>query len=544
MSDITSSQGAHSAAQKLSTAAKGQSGAQRAQRRPVSASREAAPETRQRIAGQPPTPSQAHALAQVACAQLDQRLDTIAREAARLAEQADQTATSRRAVGSIRTEVERARSVASALERLIALERAPLRLGQVEVSDLLIAALSRWKTRAPERTFELALPGHEPKLLGDGALIEQAIEGLIAWTAARSGPGDIRVSLRPTHPAETAADDITIAVRCPLHAADSVQPARLFERVTSTHGDDVGGLELTLARAVAERHGGRAWAEYSAMEQALTLSLALPTTPSAVMAEDQVGGAAGGAHDPEDVMLGESAPELARARRVIVVAHADARMGRYLRANLEAAELSAKAATTLGAALKLIELEEPDLVLLDLALPDDQQREPLARVLARTTAPIIALGAGADPSACVHALDLGAADYITQPLSVEETLARIRRALRPQPGHAADARRRVITCGDLVIDDAQRLVTVGGAPAQLSKTEYRLLRALAQNLGKTLSHEALLAQVWGPAYSEEIEFIWVYIRRLRRKIEPDPARPRYILTAPGVGYRLALPSAH
>ncbi|HET9110858.1 MAG TPA: response regulator transcription factor, partial [Ktedonobacterales bacterium] len=251
----------------------------------------------------------------------------------------------------------------------------------------------------------------------------------------------------------------------------------------------------------------------------------------------------GNVDDAVDDAIGGNAPALARARRVVVVAHADARMGRYLRANLEAAEFSAKSATTLGAALKLIELEEPDLVLLDLALPDDQEREPLARALARTTAPIIALGLGADPSACVWALDAGAADYIAQPLSVEETLARIRRTLRPRQGHSADVRQRVITCGDLVIDDTQRLVTVSGAPAPLSKTEYRLLRTLAQNLGKTLSHEALLAQVWGPAYSAEIEFIWVYIRRLRRKIEPDPACPRYILTVPGVGYRLAQPAA-
>ncbi|HZC04124.1 MAG TPA: winged helix-turn-helix domain-containing protein [Ktedonobacterales bacterium] len=493
-----------------------------------------------------PTPaqSQARALARAGRAQLDQRLDTIMREVARLTELAEQTATTRRASGAIRAEIERARSVAAALERLIALERVSLRLGQVEVSDLLIAALSHWKTRAPERTFELALPGHEPKLLGDGALIEQAIEGLIAWAAACSAPGDIRVSLRPMHPAETdASGDIIIAVRCPLRATDNLQPTHLFERIPAPQADDAGGLELTLARAVAERHGGRAWAEVSAMEQALTLSLALPTapTPAALVSQLDMG-----AHDPADGVDGAAAagvPELARARKVIVVAHADARMARYLRANLEAAEFSAKTATTLSATLKLIELEEPDLALLDLALPDDQQREPLARTLARTTAPVIALGPSGDPSACVCALDAGAVDYIAQPLSVEETIARIRRALRPGPGHAADARQRIITCGDLVIDDTQRLVTVGGTPAQLSKTEYRLLRTLAQNLGKTLSHEALLAQVWGPAYSEEIEFIWVYIRRLRRKIEPDPARPRYILTAPGVGYRLAQPSA-
>ncbi len=214
-------------------------------------------------------------------------------------------------------------------------------------------------------------------------------------------------------------------------------------------------------------------------------------------------------------------------------------MARYLRANLEEADYSAKTAATLDAAIKLIELEEPDLILLDLALPDERGREPLARALARTLAPVIALGRSADPAACATTLDAGAADFIPQPLSIEETLARVRRALRPQPGQESTPAARVYTCGDLVIDDTQRLVTIAGAPAALSKTEYRLLRTLAQNPGKTLSHEALLAHVWGPAYRQEIEFVWVYIRRLRRKIEPDPANPRYILTAPGVGYRLA-----
>jgi two-component system KDP operon response regulator KdpE len=334
----------------------------------------------------------------------------------------------------------------------------------------------------------------------------------------------------------SAGDDVAISVRCPLRATDSVQPARLFERFAEPQADGAGEVELALARAIAERHGGRVWAEFSAAEQAVTLSLALPTTPSpasepAERADETAAEAPG------------AAPALARAHSVVVVAHGDARMSRYLRANLEAAEFSAKTAASLSAALKLIEMEEPDLVLLDLALPDEEGREPLARALARTTAPIIALGQSADPAACVSALDAGATDFIAQPLSVEETLARIRRALRPQRGQAPEARPHIFTCGDLLIDDSQRLVTVAGAPAALSKTEYRLLRTLAQNTGKTLSHETLLAQVWGPAYSQEIEFVWVYIRRLRRKIEPDPAHPRYILTAPGIGYRLAQPPA-
>ncbi len=495
---------------------------------------------------QPPqAPSAAGELVRMGRAQLAERLDAIERELQRFAAQVDSSALTRRMLSVVHSEVERARSLTEALERLVTLQRAPLLLGQVEVSDLLILTLSRWKGRAPSRTFELALPGHEPTLLGDGALIEQAIEGLIAWAVAHSEPGDIRVSLRHAQAPETlgapASDEIVIAVRCPLRTVESAQPARLFERHAEPQADGAGALELALARAIAERHGGHVAAEVSAAEQAITLALALPTAPSPALLQRQPD-----ERDADDALeeAPGTAPALARARSVVLVAHGDARMARYLRANLEAAEFSAKTAASLSAALKLIELEEPDVILLDLALPDEERREPLARALARTTAPVIALGRlHGDPAACVSALDAGATDFIAQPLSVEETLARIRRALRPQRGQPPEPHQRIFTCGDLVIDDSQRLVTIAGAPAALSKTEYRLLRTLAQNVGKTLSHETLLAQVWGPAYSKEIEFVWVYIRRLRRKIEPDPARPRYILTAPGVGYRLAQPPA-
>lgn len=484
-------------------------------------------------------------------AQLDAPLDDIVRAVTLLAAQVDQNASARQVARAVRADVERARAIAQTLERLIALEGASLRLAEVEVSDLLMATLARWKARAPRQTFELALPGHEPTLLGDAALIEQAIEGLIAWAAAHSGPGDIRVSLRLAHPAEQGASvaggedadgQVSITVRCPLTSTESAQNAenaRLLDCFSQPRPGDACALELELARAIAERHGGRAWAESAPEDAAIRLTLALPSSPAESLAST-----APLDTEPEELEAATGDPlALARARRSIVVAHGDARMARYLRANLEAADYSAKTATTLSAALRLIELEEPDLALVDLALPDDESRDPLASALARTTAPIVALGQSDDPAACVAALDAGAADFIAQPLSVEEALARVRRALRPQRGQASEDRQRIFTCGGLMIDDAQRLVTIDGSPAQLSKTEYRLLRTLAQNLGKTLSHEALLTQVWGPAYSKEIEFVWVYIRRLRRKIEPDPARPCYILTAPGVGYRLAYPTA-
>jgi DNA-binding response OmpR family regulator len=488
-------------------------------------------------------------MAQMGRAQLDARLDAIIRTVTLFAAQVEQNAAAREVARDVRADAERARSVAETLERLIALERSPLRLATVEVSDLLMATLSRWKSHTPQQTFELALPGHEPTLLGDSALIEQAIEGVIAWAAAHSAPGDIRVSLRPAHAeprasgpaAESGDGHITISVRCPLTSADDAQTARVLESFGQPQPGDACALELTLARAIAERHGGRVWADAAPGEAAALLALALPNAPDPALQPATLAGAGEDEREEADAAATGATLALARARHSIVVAHGDARMARYLRANLEAAGYTAKTAANLGAALKLIELEEPDLALVDLALPDEQGRDPLARTLARTTAPIVALG-GADPAACVEALDAGAADFIAQPLSVEEALARVRRALRPSRGQTSEPRQRIFTCGALVIDDAQRLVTIGGAPTQLSKTEYRLLRTLAQNLGKTLSHEALLAQVWGPAYSKEIEFVWVYIRRLRRKIEPDPARPRYILTAPGVGYRLAQPT--
>ena len=491
-------------------------------------------------------------MAQMGRAQLDARLDAIIRTVTLFAAQVEQNAAAREVARDVRADAESARRVAETLERLIALERSPLRLATVEVSDLLMATLSRWKAHTPQQTFELALPGHEPSLLGDSALIEQAIEGVIAWAAAHSGPGDIRVSLRPAHPephvngpAAESDDHITISVRCPLTSADEAQTTRLLESFSQPQPGDACALELTLSRAIAERHGGRAWAEAAPGEAATLLALELPSAPDPAQQSATLVSVGEDKREDEREEAGVAAmgdaPALARARHSIVVAHGDARMARYLRANLEAAGYTAKTAATLGAALKLIELEEPDLALVDLARPDEQGRDPVARTLARTTAPIVALG-GADPAACVDALDAGAADFIAQPLSVEEALARVRRALRPSRGQVSEPRQRIFTCGALVIDDAQRLVTIGGAPTQLSKTEYRLLRTLAQNLGKTLSHEALLAQVWGPAYSKEIEFVWVYIRRLRRKIEPDPARPRYILTAPGVGYRLAAPT--
>ncbi|HEX9037222.1 MAG TPA: winged helix-turn-helix domain-containing protein [Ktedonobacterales bacterium] len=487
----------------------------------------------------------AQAWAKRARKEIEERLDAIRRAAGALALSTNDT--QRVNVRHVQTAESEARAALDALDALLAFQSAPLTLAPLEVSDLLMAALARWKTRAPNHTFELALPGQEPTIVGDANRIERALDAVIALMVAGASGGDVRVALRyvaaPGND-EPKNDEAVISVR----AADPAGRQYRFEAEepglnrSSAHEE---AIALTLARAVAEAHGGQVWSAHGPERDALTLGITLPAMPIAP-ASAQL--RAGERESEQDEALGAAAgPSLpiARQLQVALVAHSDSRMARYLRVNLERAGFRALTAGESASALRVIDAEEPDIVLLDAALDaalDGAGSDPLRRALARTTAPIILLIRDANPAHAANALDLGAADVIAMPLSMEETLARVRRALRSTAASQRHTTGSVTVCGDLEIDESERRVTVAGEPVMLSKTEYRLLRALARSAGKTVAHEALLEQVWGPAYSQEIEFIWVYIRRLRRKIERDPARPRYIQTAPGVGYYLAAPA--
>ncbi|MBI2868867.1 MAG: response regulator [Chloroflexi bacterium] len=178
---------------------------------------------------------------------------------------------------------------------------------------------------------------------------------------------------------------------------------------------------------------------------------------------------------------------------------------------------------------------KPEIIILDLGLPDIDGVEVTRLLRQWTQVPIIILSVRGAESDKIAALDAGADDYLTKPFGIAELLARLRaglrRALRPQgePVFASD---------DLKVDLAQRLVTVGGREVQLTPNEYELLRSLVTHAGRVLTHHQLLRQVWGGAYEQEFHMLHVNISNLRRKIEPDPARPRYIVTEPGVGYRL------
>ncbi|WP_406676727.1 response regulator [Neomoorella carbonis] len=177
----------------------------------------------------------------------------------------------------------------------------------------------------------------------------------------------------------------------------------------------------------------------------------------------------------------------------------------------------------------------PDLIILDLGLPDLDGLEVIKRLREWSRAPIIILSVREQENDKIKALDAGADDYVTKPFSMGELLARMRVALR----HAAKTGDEpVLTLGGLTVDLAHRLVKVDGQEVKLTPTEYEILKNLALNAGRVLTHRQLLRTIWGPEYQEETHYLRVYIGQLRRKIEPDPTRPRYIITEPGVGYRL------
>ena len=181
---------------------------------------------------------------------------------------------------------------------------------------------------------------------------------------------------------------------------------------------------------------------------------------------------------------------------------------------------------------------QPDLVILDLGLPDMQGLELLRQIRSRTeTVPIVVLSSRGDEVTKVEALDLGADDYVTKPFGMEELLARIRAALRHQL--QVQGERPIFELDNLSVDLVRRIVKVRGKQVKLSPKEYELLRIMVQHAGKVLTHRFLLKELW--ATPIDAQYLRVYVRQLRNKVEPDPARPQYILTETGIGYRLKAP---
>jgi len=224
--------------------------------------------------------------------------------------------------------------------------------------------------------------------------------------------------------------------------------------------------------------------------------------------------------------------------KTILVVDDEPQILRALRINLRVREYDVRTAATGAQALHEASRHPPDLVILDLGLPDTDGVEVIHGLRGWTAAPIIVLSGRADSTDKVEALDAGADDYVTKPFGMEELLARMRAVGRRAIG---DGEQPQVRIGDLVIDLAAKRVTPaarpGGPDIRLTPTEWRLLEVLVRHPGKLLGRQYLLKEVWGPGYADAAGNLRLYMTQLRRKLEPDPARPRWLLTEPGMGYR-------
>ena len=222
-------------------------------------------------------------------------------------------------------------------------------------------------------------------------------------------------------------------------------------------------------------------------------------------------------------------------RKRILVVDDEPEITLVLRSGLTKHGYDVRVANEGEAALELFHAWTPDLVVTDLSMPNMDGLKFCQQLRGLSTVPIIVLSVKSDEATKVEALDTGADDYVTKPFGMSELLARVRAALRRSPETSEDETK--IQDGDFTVNLSTRTVGVAGKEVKLSPKEFDLLLYFIRHAGKVLTHRTLLANIWGGDYTEQTEYLRVFVRHLRKKIEPDPAKPRYILTEPWVGYR-------
>jgi two-component system KDP operon response regulator KdpE len=223
----------------------------------------------------------------------------------------------------------------------------------------------------------------------------------------------------------------------------------------------------------------------------------------------------------------------------IIVIEDEAQIRRFLRTSLASEGYQLFDAETGKQGLIEAATRKPDLIILDLGLPDMDGVEVVKELRSWSSVPIVILSARSQESDKIAALDAGADDYLVKPFGIGELLARIRVALRHKPT-TPNGEEGIFTVAELVVDMIHRKITVGGTEVHLTPIEYRVLTVLIKHAGKVLTHQFLLKEVWGPSYVERAHYLRVYMGTLRHKLEEDPTRPRFLLTEVGVGYRLAV----
>ena len=371
-------------------------------------------------------------------------------------------------------------------------------------------------------------PADLPAVMADRARITQVINNLLS-NASRYAPVSSVIGVTAQHEGLYVA----VSVVAEGWGLPPDQLPNLFRKYSGIDGNVVErevagfGLGLSICKGIVEAHGGRIWAESDGLDSGIRFTFTIPVAERSIQAEPTNSDRPDSRSHPRDIDAG----------RVLVVDD-DPQTLRHVRDILAKDRYLTIFATGPDEALHLVESENPQLALLNLALPGVDGFELMQNILDIGDVPVICLSAPGRAQDIERALDLGASDYLVKPFSPTELTARIRAALRRTAAADLGDTAAPFALGDLVIDYAQRRVEIADQPVHLTPIEYEMLRVLSLNGGRPLTHEQLLRRVWRVTHSGDPQVVRTHMRRLRRKLGDDADSPRYIFTEPRVGYRM------
>lgn len=401
------------------------------------------------------------------------------------------------------------------------------------LSTVFDEAVTTYTRGGGTQSIEFHTPDDLPEVNADHRRIAQVLDNLLS-NAAKFSPGNAPIEIH------SSFDDsyVTVEVRGHGRGIRKEHLSHLFRKFSQVHDDGKNklsgtGLGLAICRGIVEAHGGRIWAESDGEQTGTTFTFTLPiateVTKAPAIDMTQRSGHLGRVSRPGE-------------RTRVLAVDDEPQVLRYLQNTLREAGYQPIVSSDASEVVHLIENEDPQLVLLDLMLSGTTGFEVIQKIREMSGVPVIFLSGTDREEDTVQALRLGADDYIVKPFSPSELVARIEASLRRRVMRDQIEVVEPYHNGDLVIDFAERQVTVGNEEVKLTATEYKLLYELANNAGRVLTHDQILQRVWGPEYSSETQLVRAFIRNLRRKLSDDARDPRHIFTEPQVGYRMARPS--